>query len=256
MFVEASKTEGDRLCSLCRRRTCVHCIKFEEAAPPLRVSVEIDKQVVDMEVDTGAACSLMSEVSFRELWPSCKLSKVDHHLRTYLGEPILVLGTVTVNIKYKDQVYQEPLLVVKGDVPDLFGRNRLDHIRLDWQEIKYLQQSPLQTMLKRHEAVFHGGLGALRGYQATIVVDPNARPCFWKAQSVPYAYRGLVEEELNHLVQEEPVEMSDWASLIVPVLKSDGKSVCVCVETLNRWLIQSVNLTVIRYQRLKTCLQP
>ena len=86
-------------------------------------------------------------------------------------------------------------------------------------------------MLKRHEAVFHGGLGALRGYQATIVVDPNARPRFWKARSVPYAYRGLVEEELNRLVQEgilEPVEMSDWASPIVPVLKSDGKSVCVC----------------------------
>ena len=68
------------------------------------------------------------------------------------------------------------------------------------------------------------------------MVDPNARPRFWKARSVPYANRGLVEEELNHLVQEgilEPVEMSDWASPIVPVLKSDGKSVHVCGD-LNR----------------------
>ena len=35
-----------------------------------------------------------------------------------------------------------------------------------------------------------------------------------------------MEEELNHLVREgilEPVEISDWASPIVPVLKSDGK---------------------------------
>ena len=51
------------------------------------------------------------------------------------------------------------------------------------------------------------------------------------------AYRGLVEEELNRLVREgilEPVEMSDWASPIVPVLKSDGKSVHVCGD-LNRW---------------------
>ena len=203
---------------------------------PLRVSVEIDNQVVDMEMDTGAVCSLMSEVSFRELWPSCKLSKADLRLRTYSGEPIPVLGTLSVNVKYKDQVYREPLLVVKGDGPDLFGRNWLDHIRLDWQEIKYLQQNALQTVLKRHEAVFHGGLGVLRGYQATIVVDPNVRPRFWKARSVPYAYRGLVKEELNHLVREgilEPVEMSDWASLIVPVLKSDGKSVHVCGD-LNR----------------------
>ena len=31
-----------------------------------------------------------------------------------------------VNVKYKEQVYKEPLLVVKGDGPDLFGRNWLD----------------------------------------------------------------------------------------------------------------------------------
>ena len=39
-----------------------------------------------------------------------------------------MLGTLTVNVKYKEKVYKEPLLVVKGDGPDLFGRNWLDHI--------------------------------------------------------------------------------------------------------------------------------
>ena len=93
-------------------------IRGSSQAPPLRVSVVIDNQVVDMEVDTGAACSLMSEVSFRELWPSRKLSKADLRLCTYSGEPIPVLGTLTANVKYKEQVYREPLLVVKGDGPD------------------------------------------------------------------------------------------------------------------------------------------
>lgn len=60
--------------------------------------MEIDNQVVDMEVDTGAACSLMSEVSFRQLWPSHKLSKAGLRLCTYSGEPIPVLGTLTVNV--------------------------------------------------------------------------------------------------------------------------------------------------------------
>ena len=123
--------------------------------PPSEIK---NNQVVDVEVDTGAACSPMSEVSFRELWPSCKLLKADLCLCTYSGQPIPMLGTLTINVKCKDQVYREPLLVVKGDGPDLFGRNWLDHIRLDWQEIKYLQQNPLQTVLKRHEDVFHGGL--------------------------------------------------------------------------------------------------
>ena len=86
-------------------------------------------------------------------------------------------------------------------------------------------------MLRSHEAVFHGGLGALEGYQARILVDPDATPRFSKAHSVPYAYWELVEKELDHLVSEgilEPVEFSEWASPIVPVLKSDNKSVRVC----------------------------
>ena len=57
-------------------------IRGSSQAQPLRVSVEFDNQVVDMKVDTGAACSLMSEVSFRELWPSRKLSKADLRLCT------------------------------------------------------------------------------------------------------------------------------------------------------------------------------
>ena len=86
-------------------------------------------------------------------------------------------------------------------------------------------------MLRGHEAVFQGGLGALQGYQARILVESDATPRFSKARSVPYAYQELVEKELDRLVSEgilEPVEFSEWASPIVPVLKSDKKSVRVC----------------------------
>ena len=67
--------------------------------------------------------------------------------------------------------------------------------------------------------------------QARILVEPDATPRFSKAHSVPYAYRELVEKELDRLVSEgilEPVEFSEWASPIVPMLKSDKKSVRVC----------------------------
>ena len=107
----------------------------------------------------------------------------------------------------------------------------MEHIRLDWQQINLVQLGSLQAVLRSHEAVFQGGLGALEGYQARILVDPDATPRFSKACSVPYAYRELVEKELDHLASEgilEPVEFSEWASPIVPVLKSDKKSVRVC----------------------------
>ena len=90
---------------------------------------------------------------------------------------------------------------------------------------------PLYAVLQQHEAVFQGGPGALKGYQARILVDQNARPRFCKAYSVPYAYRELVENELDCLVADgilEPVEFSEWAVPIVPVLKSNRKSIRVC----------------------------
>lgn len=62
-------------------------------------------------------------------------------------------------------------------------------------------------------------------------MDPDAKPRFCKAQTVPYAMRGLVDEELDKLVREgilEPVENSDWASPIVAVLKPDKKTVRIC----------------------------
>ena len=60
-------------------------------------------------------------------------------------------------------------------------------------------------------------------------MDPEAQPQFCKAQSVPYAMTGKVEEELERLENEgiiKPIPFADWAAPIVPVLKSDGKSIC------------------------------
>jgi len=60
-----------------------------------------------------------------------------------------------------------------------------------------------------------------------------------KARSVPYHLRPLVEAELKRLEASgviKPIPYSEWASPIVSVVKSDGKSVRICgdfKETLN-----------------------
>ena len=152
-------------------------------------------------------------------------------LCTYSGESLEVLGSISVLVTYQSQQSQELLLVVKGEGPRLLGRNWLHHIRLDWQQINQVSPNPAQSVLQRHKEVFQGGLGALQGYEAKIMVDLKATPRFHKARTVPYAYRELVEKELDRLVQEgilEPVEFADWASLIVPVLKKDKNSVRIC----------------------------
>nr|CAI5842820.1 unnamed protein product [Callosobruchus analis] len=47
-----------------------------------------------------------------------------------------------------------------------------------------------------------------------------------KARPVPFALQPLVEEEIDNLVSQgvlEKVDMSEWATPIVPVVKSNGK---------------------------------
>ena len=200
------------------------------SVPPIQVDVEIDNHPLRMEVDTGAAYSLISESTYNELWPTRALTKSDIRLCTYSGEAMQVLGCCQVNVHYQSQASQEPLLIVGGAGPNLMGRNWLKNIRLDWSQINHVESSALKSLLYKHEAVFQGGLGELKGYQARILVNADAKPHFCKAQSVPYAYRELVEKELDCLVAEkilEPVQYAEWASPIVPVLKAD-KTIRVC----------------------------
>ena len=199
--------------------------------PPLRVMVELGGQPLQMEVDTGAAISLVSKATFETLLPGRALRAVDMKLRSYAGELIPVVGSIDIDVKYKEQTAKLPLLVVRGDGPSLFGRNWLNCIRLNWHEIHHLQDSRLSSLLEKYKLVFSEGLGTLRGFEATISVDASARPRYCKARPVPYALREKVEEELNRLVDEgtlEPVQFASWATPIVVVLKKDRSSVRIC----------------------------
>ena len=60
--------------------------------------------------------------------------------------------------------------------------------------------------------------------------------------------REKVEAELDRLVAEgtlKPVEYSDWAALIVPIVKSDRKSIRICGD----FKVTVNPVTVTRFQR-------
>ena len=91
----------------------------------------------------------------------------------------------------------------------------------------------MQNILAKHQNVFWEGLGHLRGYHAKIHVEQEAVPKFMKAHPVAYAMKE--KNRLTLLGILEPIQFSEWASPIVPVLKSD-RSVRICGDfkvTLN-----------------------
>lgn len=46
-----------------------------------------------------------------------------------------MLGKMDVQVSYKGQMKQSPLLLVKGEGPNLMGRDWLKSVRLDWTAI-------------------------------------------------------------------------------------------------------------------------
>ena len=151
----------------------------------------LDGKPLCMEVDTGAAVSLVSERTYRSLFPERCLQPSKACLHTYSGE-LITVGQTEVEVCYEEQRVTVPLLVVKGGGPILFGRDWLTKIRLDWGAINTVKCRTLTSVLKSHCSVFEPGLGTLQGYKA-IYVDPGAQPKYCKARSVPYAMRGKVK---------------------------------------------------------------
>ena len=99
----------------------------------------MDGKPLTMELDTGAAVSLVSESTYQEYWPDRQLQECKTRLSTYSGEPLGVLGTLEVEVQYGEQRAHLPLVVLKGEGPSLFGRNWLESVRLDWKRIHQVQ---------------------------------------------------------------------------------------------------------------------
>ena len=92
--------------------------------------MQLDKQPVLLEVDTGAAYTIMSQSTFKELWLHRRLDKSKITLCTYSGESLEVLGSTDVQVTYNPQISQESLLVIVGSGQTLLSTNWLHHIQV------------------------------------------------------------------------------------------------------------------------------
>ena len=233
-----------------------------QSTKPITVTLELNGTSLDMEVDTGAAVSLMSEATQKRLFPQVKLQKTTMKLQTYTAEALSVLGTLEVQVKYGNYEGKHNLFVVSGNGPTLFGRDWLMDIRLDWSSlgVANIQQKPLtlKGLLTTYSDVFKEELGTLSGFKVKLSLKQGTKPKFCRARQVPYALRDSVEKELQRLESLgviESVAHSDWATPLVAVPKSDG-SVRLCGDyskTVNP-VLETDQYPLPRPEDLMTCL--
>ena len=215
---------------------------------PMQVELTMNGVPVSMELDTGAAVSLINSSTYKRIAQASQvqqpLLKSKVTLKTYTGELINTLGRTTTLVRYGGKKETMEVHVVEGEGPNLLGR--------DWMttfkgcvsclcNVVSTNSADLDEMITKHAAVFSKELGSLQGFKAKLYVEPNATPKFHRPRPVPFALKKSVEAELQRLEDEgiiSPVQFSSWAAPIVPVVKSNGK-IRVCGDykvTINQAL--------------------
>ena len=215
------------------------------ASQPYQVVINVNDKPVIMEIDTGAAVSIMSSRSLKSLFPTATLQEAAVRLRTYMAREMPLLGQLSVNVRYGNYSGTHTLYVVKGNGPCLLGRDWLQHIQLDWAGIKAVYMTKghtkLETLIQKYPKVFQSGLGTMKSFRAHLHLKEGAHPKFCRPRAVPFAIKECVGRELDRLEEAGIVikeNYSEWAAPIVPVPKQDG-SIRVCGDfkvTINPFL--------------------
>ena len=170
--------------------------QHRDMVKPYECTIKVSNMPVTMEIDTGCSVSLLSHTEWARIKEKAPKLTLDTQnvpcLRTYSGHNIQPLGRTLLDVYHNDTHYQLYALVVPGTGPNLLGRDWLSVLQLNW---------------------------------AKLYVDETVQPRHCKPRPVPLAMRAKVESEL-YRPQEEgvilPVEFSEWAAPIVPVLKASG----------------------------------
>lgn len=202
---------------------------------PWKVTVKIQGVPIEMEVDTGATYSVISEELVKKLTVPLEVKASPIQLKSYTGQVIRVMGEAQVTVEYGDQVHKLKLVVVPGKNSALLGRDWLSSIKLDWHmfyptRVNNVVCEEIGEIKRRFPSLFREEIGKLQGFQAHLEVDEAAKPKFCKPRPVSFYMREKLDAEFQRLRDAGIVKdttYSEWASPVVPVLKRDN-SVRVC----------------------------
>ncbi|XP_058810503.1 uncharacterized protein K02A2.6-like [Phymastichus coffea] len=219
---------------------------------PLKIKVTVENVKIMFEIDTGSPITAMSSTYFfgRQELKCLRMYESNRIFKSYSGDTIVPIGLVKVDVLFANLNCKLLLYVLLGNRKPILGRDWLDALGIiknfecKLNEIKVTNEcgSRYLAIVKEFKNVFTDKLGTYNRRTFKLELKPNVTPKFCKPRPVAYALREKVEAEIDRLIKldvAEKVESSEWATPMVPIMKSNGQ-VRICGNykiTLNKHLI-------------------
>ncbi|CAH0732003.1 unnamed protein product, partial [Brenthis ino] len=171
---------------------------------PYKLELQINNKKVMFEIDTGAAISVISQYIKNKYFNDSEMYKCNLKLRSYVNDLITPLGFINVDIAYDKKKMKAKLYVIENGGPSLIGRDLLKKINIKTLNINSLSCENIKDKLvSKFPEVFSSELGTYKGEQVNLVLKENVSPKYYKARSLPFSMKQLVEEEINRLYKQE-----------------------------------------------------
>ena len=206
----------------------VHAVRdAQESACSVSASVAGVK--FKMEVDTGSPRTIISEKVWREV-KAPTLETTEVRLCTFVGEELEILGAFETKLTVLEKTIAGRVVVVRGDVPSLLGRDCLVKLNPEWkssicQKVNHLSSCSREEILQKFPELFSNDIGTIKGSMIRLEMQSKTKPKFFSPRPIPYAIKDKVKAMLQGLEREgiiEKVETSEWAAPLVVVPKPDG----------------------------------
>ncbi|XP_058809863.1 uncharacterized protein K02A2.6-like [Phymastichus coffea] len=157
---------------------------------------------------------------------------------------------LNLEVKINNKICLLECFVLAGDGPALIGRQWLAafdywplQLRNGKNNIYNLNiENVAKDLSKKYTKLFSNTPGEYNRSKTKLVLEKNVKPIAMKYRHVAHALSPLIEEELERLMKLGylvPVEVSEWATPIVPIFKDNGK-IRICGDfkvTINKHLL-------------------
>ncbi|XP_062698443.1 uncharacterized protein K02A2.6-like [Aedes albopictus] len=213
---------------------CMMISAEEHFSEPCVVRVSVNGVQLKMEIDCGAAVTVISRDHYRKHFSQVPVKKCNSRLVVVNGQRLGIFGKIEADVVVDNNQKRANLIILDGPgkfVP-LFGRDWMDLFYPQWRKA-FVNVANINSMDSCRQET--------KGYEADLALKED-RPIFRKAYDVPFKLREKVTQHLDSLEKQNvisPIQVSEWASPVVIVLKKDNdiRMVLDCKVSINKCII-------------------